>query len=102
MIQVGDACQDMQAMFLKDDLMKCSILPPRHLTNLSFRFVAVKVCYSLYVGPVPLSRIEPSSARTKPLRKALAGTCVLDEIRLAVQKGYELVELHELYEYQVT
>ena len=33
---------------------------------------------------------------------ALIGTWVLDEIRLAVQKGYELVEMHEVYEYQVT
>ena len=27
---------------------------------------------------------------------------MLDEIRLAVQKGYELVEVHEVYEYRVT
>ena len=27
---------------------------------------------------------------------------VLDEIRLAVQKGYKLVEVHEVYEYRVT
>ena len=31
LIHVGDACQDMQAMLLKDGLMKCSILPPRRL-----------------------------------------------------------------------
>ena len=30
-INAGDACQDMQAMLLKDGLMKCSILPPRRL-----------------------------------------------------------------------
>ena len=31
LIYMGDACQDMQAMLLKDGLMKCSILLPRHL-----------------------------------------------------------------------
>ena len=32
----------------------------------------------------------------------LTGTWVLDEIRLAVKKGYKLVEVHEVYENQVT
>ena len=30
------------------------------------------------------------------------GTWVLDELRLAVQKGYILVEVHEVYDYRVT
>jgi hypothetical protein len=34
--------------------------------------------------------------------RVLTGTWVLDEIRLAVQHGYEGVEVHEVYEYQVT
>jgi hypothetical protein len=34
--------------------------------------------------------------------KALTGTWFLDEFRLAGQRGYELVEVHEVYENQVT
>jgi hypothetical protein len=34
--------------------------------------------------------------------RALTGTWVLDEIRLAVLHGYEVVEVHEVYEYQIT
>jgi hypothetical protein len=34
--------------------------------------------------------------------RSLPGTWVLDEIRLAVQHVYKLVEVHEVYEYQVT
>jgi hypothetical protein len=34
--------------------------------------------------------------------RTLTGTWVLNEIRLAVQHGYEVVEVHEVYEYQVT
>jgi hypothetical protein len=34
--------------------------------------------------------------------RALTVTWVLDEIRLAVQHGYEVVEVHEVYGYQVT
>ena len=30
--------------------------------------------------------------------RALTGTWLLDEIRLAVQKGYVLVDVHEVYE----
>jgi hypothetical protein len=31
LIRVGNACLDMQDMLQKEGLMKCSILPPRHL-----------------------------------------------------------------------
>jgi hypothetical protein len=31
--------------------------------------------------------------------RALTGTCVIDEVRLAVQKGYRILEIHEVYEY---
>ena len=34
--------------------------------------------------------------------RALTGTWVLYEIRLAVQKGYKFVEVHEVYENRVT
>jgi len=32
----------------------------------------------------------------------ITGTWVMDEVRLAVQKGYRIFEIHEVYEYQVT
>jgi len=34
--------------------------------------------------------------------RALTGTWVIDEVRRAVQKGYEIVEIIEVYEYAVT
>jgi len=33
---------------------------------------------------------------------ALTDTLVIEEVRLAVQKGYRILEVHELYEYNVT
>ena len=51
-IHVGDACQDMQAMLLKDGLMKCSILPPRHLYHPVRPFRCNKNCYSAVAGTV--------------------------------------------------
>ena len=33
--------------------------------------------------------------------KALTGTWAIDEVCLAVQKGYRILEIHEVYEYNV-
>ena len=35
-------------------------------------------------------------------KRALTGTWVIDEVQLAVQKGYRILEIHEVYEYKVT
>jgi hypothetical protein len=34
--------------------------------------------------------------------RAIEGTCVIDEVRLALEKGYRVKEIHEIYEYRVT
>jgi hypothetical protein len=34
--------------------------------------------------------------------RALTGTWVMDEVRLAVQKGYKVTEVYEVYEYETT
>ena len=34
--------------------------------------------------------------------RALTGTWVMDDVRLAVEKGYKILEIYEVYEYQVT
>ena len=34
--------------------------------------------------------------------RALTGTWVMDEVRLAVEKGYRILEIYDVYEYQVT
>ena len=34
--------------------------------------------------------------------RALTGTWVIDEVRMAVQKGYDVIEIFEVYEYNVT
>jgi len=32
--------------------------------------------------------------------RALTGTWVMDEVLLAVEKGYRILEIYEVYEYQ--
>ena len=34
--------------------------------------------------------------------RAISGTWVIPEIKLAIAKGYKILEIHEVYEYQVT
>jgi hypothetical protein len=34
--------------------------------------------------------------------RSLQGTWVIDEVRLAIEKGYRILEIHEVYEYDVT
>jgi len=38
----------------------------------------------------------------KDKERALTSTWVLDEVRLALEKGYKIFEIYEVYEYQVT
>lgn len=33
---------------------------------------------------------------------SLTGTWVIDEVKLAISKGYDIVKVHEIWEYQVT
>jgi hypothetical protein len=39
---------------------------------------------------------------TEGKQRALTGTWVMDEVRLAVQKGYKVLQVYEVYEYQTT
>jgi hypothetical protein len=36
------------------------------------------------------------------LKRALTGTWVVDEVRLAVERGYSVLKIHEFYGYEVT
>jgi hypothetical protein len=69
-IHVGDTCQNMQAALLKNGLMKCSILRPRHLYHPVLSFAKIKDCYCVSL-PVVCCRTESRSARTKRLPKGL-------------------------------
>jgi len=42
------------------------------------------------------------SLHTTDKRRALTGTCFMDEVTLAVYKGYRLLITYEIYEYIVT
>jgi hypothetical protein len=103
LIREGDDCLEIEAMLQRDVLMKCSIPPPKHpfypvlpfRCNNRWQFCLFRCC------AIQHNRNEDCTDQTAAER-ALSGTWILDEIRLAVQHGYKLVEVHEVYEYQVT
>ena len=103
MIHVGDACQDMQSVLLKVGLMKCSIFPPKRLFHPDLPFRCNKpllFCLCRFCAKEQ-NRTQDCTHETVA-KRALTVTWVLDGIRLAVQKGYVLVEVREVYVYRVT
>ena len=102
-IHMRDVCQDMEAILQKDGMTKCAILSPKrfHHPVLPFRcnnrllFCLCRTCV------IWKDRTKVCTYETVA-EKGLTGTWVKDEIRLALQKGYEHVELHDVYEYQMT
>ena len=46
--------------------------------------------------------MENECAHETVAERAVTGTWFMDEVRLAVQKGYEVIEIFEVYEYDVT
>ena len=45
---------------------------------------------------------EDECAHKTAAERALTGTWVMDEVRMAVEKGYKVLEIFEVYEYDVT
>jgi len=102
-IHVGDACKDIEACLRMDGLIKCSILPPEKLYHpvLPFSFNN-KLMFCLCRTCVLTSSSGEEYVHTRDEDRALTGTWVMDEVRLAVEKGYRILEIYEVYEYQVT
>ena len=101
-IHVGNAYKDREACLLKEGLMKFSIVPPERLNHPMIPFrVNQKLMFSLCRTCVLNSNTGQCCHKTDEER-ALTDTWVIDELRLAVKKGYRILEIHELYEYNVT
>ena len=100
-VHVGDACKDKEACLGKEGLIKCTFVPPERLYHPVLPFRAnQKLMFSLCRTCVLTSNTGECRHKTDEER-ALTGTWVIDEVRLAVQKG-RILEIHEVYEYKVT
>jgi len=85
-----------------EGLMRCKIVPPTNLYHpvLPYRydkkllFCLCRTCVQEHATNECQHRIDAE--------RCLEGTWVIDEVRLAVDKGYKILEILEVYEYQVT
>lgn len=81
-------------------LIKCKILPPRDLFHLvlplkmnnKLMFVLCRTCGQSFSSLCSHTEDE----------RALVGTWIIDEVNLALKKGYEMQEVYEIWEYKVS
>jgi len=97
-IHVGDACKDKEACLQKESLIKCRILPPRKFYHpvLPYRSNN-KLLFCLCRSCVHVRNISGDCKLLRENERALAGSWVLYEVRLAVEKGYGILEIYEVY-----
>jgi hypothetical protein len=102
-VHVGDTCKDVEACLKMEGLMNCTIVPPKNLYHpvLPFR-CRKKLLFCLCRTCVLQQNTGDECRHYSDAERALTGTWVIDEVRLAVEKGYKLLDVHEVYEYQVT
>jgi len=98
---VGDAYRVIEECLCMEGLITCSIVPPDKLYNPVFPY---KFNNKLMSCLCRICFLTPSAecTHTKDEDRTLTGTWVKNEFRLAVRKGYGILEIHELYQYQVT
>jgi len=96
-MHVGDACKDKETCMRMDDLIKCSIVPPERLYHPVLPFRAnQKLIFRLYRTCV-LTSNTGECGHTTDEKRALTVTWFIEEMRLAVQKGCRILEVHEVY-----
>jgi hypothetical protein len=83
--------------------MKCTVVPPKGMYHpvLPYRWNK-KLLFCLCRSCVHDQNTTKECHHVTDADRDLEGTWVIDEARLAVQKGYKVLEIHELYEYQET
>ena len=99
-VHVGDTCKDIQTCLQMEGLIKCTILPSYHSVlpfrcNKKLLFCLCRTCATEQIVRGPCHHLSDAE-------RAISGTWVLDEVRMAVSKGYRILEIHEVYEYAVT
>jgi hypothetical protein len=98
-VHVGDTCKDVEACLNMEVLMKCSIVPPKNLGHpvLSFR-CKKNLLFCLSRTCVLEQNTNDECQHYTDAERALTGTWVIDEVRLAVEKGCKLLYIHEVYQ----
>jgi len=81
-------------MLRKEGLIKCTVLPPKRLYHpvLPFR-CNNKLLFCLCRTCALEQNFEDECSHETAAERALTGTWVMDEVRRAVDKGYDVIEI---------
>lgn len=99
-IHVGDdACRQLPFDTV-EGLIKVTVLPPRdlyhpvlpHRLHKKLMFILCRTCAEL---------LNHEACNHTPDERKFTGTYVADEVRKSVESGYQILEFHEIWEYQV-
>lgn len=98
-VYVGDACNKLNLNNI-DGLIKCTILPPEELyhpvlpqkINNKLMFILCRTCGQ---------DMNYNECKHTSEERVLEGTWVLDEVLKALEKGYKIQKIHEIWKYNV-
>ena len=92
-------CKNVEACLQMNGLIKCTVVPPKSLYHqvVPYRFNK-KLLFCLFRLCVHDQNISEECQHFTKSKRALEGTWVIDEIRLAVEKVYKIIKIHEIYE----
>jgi len=102
-IHFGDAFKGKEAYIRMDNLIKCSIFTKERFYHPVLPFTCSnKLMFRLFRTCVLTSFSCKECGLTENEDRDLTDTWVMDEVRLAVEIGYRVLEVYEVYECQVT
>lgn len=99
-VHVGNACRNLN-INTTEGLIKCRILPPTNLyhpvlpvkMNKKLMFLLCRTCGET---------LNQDDCNHTEEERALSGVYVIDEVRKALEKGYKIIDVYEIWEYNVT
>ena len=95
-IHVGAICKSIDMCLQMEGLIKFTVVPPMDLYHhvLPYRWKK-KLLFCLCRTCVEEQNMREQCQHFSNGERAISGTWVLDEVRLAVTKGYKFLEIHE-------
>ena len=95
--------QKRRRLFKMEGLIKYTVVPPKDLFYpvLPYRWKN-KLLFCLCRSCGEEQNMRGQCQHFSAAERAISGTWVLDELRVALTKGYKLLEIHEVYDYAVT
>jgi len=89
-------------MLAKEGLVRCTVLSPRDFYHpvLPYRCNG-HLLFCLY-GTCAKSGSQELRCHETTVERAVTTTWLVDEVRVAIQHGYNVFNIHEFYKYEVT